>query len=200
MSPAAGHPNPAAAVLLAAGRGSRFEAGIPKLRAELNGKPLIRWAIEAVIASGLPGPFVVTGGADVTDLLGGATEVPNDRWETGLASSLRAGIAAAAGQGHGAVVVALADQPGLSPEAWRAVALGTRTPIAIATYDGVRGHPVRLAAEIWADLPSTGDDGGRLLMRERPELVTEVPCSSGNALDIDTKEDLDQFNSPTRSA
>lgn len=187
-------------MLLAAGAGSRFAGTEPKLRAELNGKPLIRWAIESVIASGLPGPFVVTGGADVTDLLDGATEVPHEGWETGLASSLQAGIAAARGKGHDAVVVALADQPGLSPQAWRAVAAESRTAIAIATYEGVRGHPVRLAAEVWADLPTTGEDGGRLLMRDRPELVTEVPCSAGNALDIDTTEDLDRFNSPTRSA
>ncbi|HUR49278.1 MAG TPA: nucleotidyltransferase family protein [Acidimicrobiales bacterium] len=210
MSLAAGHPNPAAAergappspaaVLLAAGRGSRFHGSVPKLRAESKGEPLIRWAIHAVIASGLPGPYVVTGGADLTDLLDGATEVPNDDWTKGLATSLRAGIAAAARDGHDTVVVALADQPGISPDVWLAVASERRTPIAIATYDGVRGHPVRLAAEVWDDLPVTGEDGGRLLMREHPELVTEVPCSSGTALDIDTTEDLDQFNSPTRSA
>lgn len=199
MPPAAGRGNPVA-VLLAAGRGSRFKGAAAKLRAELNGKPLLRWGIEAAMESGLAGPLVVTGGTDVTDLLDGATEVPNDSWEAGLATSLRAGIAAAGEVGHDAVVVALADQPGLSPHAWRAVAGETRTPIAIATYDGVRGHPVRLAAEVWDDLPSSGEDGGRLLMRDRPELVTEVPCSAGNALDIDTTEDLDRFNSPTRSA
>lgn len=189
-----------AAVLLAAGSGSRFQGDGPKLLAELDGKPLLRWAIEAVLESGLPGPYVVTGGTPLSQWLAGATEVRNERWEDGLASSLRAGVDFASQQGHDAVVVALADQPRLSPEAWRLVAAAAETPIAVATYAGVRGHPVRLAAEVWSGLPATGDDGARLLMRDHPELVTEVPCSAGNPLDIDTTEDLDQFNSPTRSA
>lgn len=189
-----------AAVLLAAGSGSRFDANRPKLLAHLDGQPLIRWAIDAVVKSGLGTPYVVTGGADLSGWLDGATEVRNERWQDGLAGSLRAGIERAAQDGYDAVVVALADQPQLSPDAWRSVAGSATTSIAIATYDGVRGHPVRLAAEVWDDLPATGDDGARLLMRARPELVTEVPCSSGSALDIDTTEDLDQFNSPTRSA
>lgn len=189
-----------AAILLAAGPGSRFQGSEPKLRAELNGRPVVRWAIDAVLESGLAGPYVVTGAVDLTDLLDGAIETRNENWAEGLASSLRAGIAAAAGDGHDTVVVALADQPGLPAQAWGAVAQATGTPIAVATFSGVRGHPVRLAAEVWDRLPATGDDGARLLMRKRPELVTEVPCSTGNALDIDTTEDLDRFNFPTRSA
>ena len=188
-----------AAVLLAAGSGSRYDGGSPKLLAELRGKPLIRWAIDAIVESGLPGPFVVTGAADLTGWLDDVTEVRNPDWPDGLASSLVAGINAARKEGHGAVVVALADQPGISPSAWRAVADASATPVAVATYEGVRGHPVRLAAGVWDDLPRAGDEGARLLMRGRPELVTEVPCS-GNSTDVDTAEDLARFSSPTHSA
>lgn len=188
-----------AAILLAAGSGSRFEGVVPKLLAELHGKPLIRWAIEAALGAHLP-TYVVTGGIDLTGYLDGTTEVPHERWADGLASSLRAGIDAASRDGHDAVVVALADQPRLSADAWLSVAATAGTPIAVATYAGRRGHPVRLASEVWAGLPTTGDDGARLLMRERPELVTEVPCNFGSALDIDTTEDLDKFNSQTPSA
>lgn len=190
----------AAAVLLAAGAGTRFDGATPKLLADLDGKPLIRWAIEAVLSSGLPGPYVVTGPVELGDALDGTMAVPNDRWPEGMASSLMAGIRAAEADGHDAVVVALGDQPGISPEAWRAVAAATATPIAVAAYAGRRAHPVRLHAEIWADLPTSGEGGARILMRERPDLVTEVPCSSGNATDIDTAEELSRFNSPTRSA
>lgn len=189
----------AAAVLLAAGSGTRFESEQPKLLAELDGRPLVRWAIESAMASGLPGPYVVTGSVDLGDALEGARVVINDRWAEGMASSLCAGIRAAEADGHDAVVVALGDQPGLSPDAWRAVAAATDTPIAVATYSGKRAHPVRLNAAIWADLPESGEDGARILMRERPHLVTEVPCNAGTATDIDTAEELDRFNSPTRS-
>lgn len=190
----------AAAVLLAGGSGTRFGSENPKLLADLNGKPVVRWAIESARASGLPALYVVTGAVDLTAVSAEATLVPNDQWAEGLASSLQAGIAAARVDGHDAVVVALADQPHISPEAWRAVAAATGTAIAVATYEGKRGHPVRLAHEVWSDLPRSGEDGARALMRERPELVTEVPCTSGSSRDIDTAEDLDRFNSPTRSA
>lgn len=189
-----------AAVLLAAGSGSRYDGDRPKLLAEMNGKPIVRWAIDAALESGLPGPYVVTGHADLSRWLDEVTEVQNPNWADGLAASLLAGINAARSDGHDAVVVALGDQPAISPEAWRRVAAADNTPVAVATYSGVRGHPVRLAAEIWDDLPRTGEDGARPLMRDRPELVTEVPCSSGNALDVDTAEDLVRFNSPTHSA
>ena len=167
--------------------------------AQLDGKALIRWAIEPAQQADLP-VYVVTGGADLTGWLDDVIEVSNDDWRSGLAASLRSGVLAASEHGHDAVVVGLADQPALSVEAWRSVASATTTPIAVATYDGKRGHPVRIGAEVWDALPRAGDEGARLLMRDRPELVTEVPCRSGNSRDIDTAEDLDQFNSPTHSA
>lgn len=129
-----------APVLLAAGSGSRFDEGT-KLLAEIAGKPLIRRAIEAAIACGLPAPYVVTGGSDLAGWLEDVIEVPNEAWEEGLASSLRAGISAASRDGFDAVVVALADQPGISPDAWRAVADASTTPIAVATYSGKRVIP-----------------------------------------------------------
>lgn len=175
-----------AAVVLAAGGATRFGGGGAKLLAPFRGRPLVAWALEA--AGVLDELFVVTGAADVP-LPPGAREVRNERWADGQATSLAAGIAAVAAAGHDAAVVGLGDQPLIPAEAWRRVAAADSTPIAIATYGGVRRNPVRLAAAVWPLLPVDGDEGARSLFRRRPELVGEVACP-GNPADIDTPEDL----------
>ena len=177
-----------AAVVLAAGGASRFE-GDHKLLTPFRGRPLVEWAIGA--AGTLDELIVVTGAVDVS-VPSTACQVRNASWHLGIATSLQAAIVVAEQRGHDAVVVGLGDQPMVPAEAWRAVAAST-SPIAVATYDGRRGNPVRLAAEVWPLLPTTGDEGARVLMRERPELVAEVACA-GDPADVDTREDLARWS------
>ena len=183
-----------AALLLAAGAGTRYSHDRRKLLAALRGRPLVLWAVSAAEAAGLDEIVVVTGAIDLSDILpAGVTVLSNERWEDGQSSSLRVGIDWSARQGHDAAVVGLADQPGLTPDAWRALAGPSPTPIAVATYRGRRAHPVRLEAAVWPLLPVSGDEGARRLMRGRPELVTEVPCE-GDPRDIDSMEDLRRWS------
>lgn len=177
------------AVLLAAGAGSRFEGPTHKLLAPVRGKPVVRWAVEAAVDAGLP-VLVVTGAVDVTDAIADlhATVIQNPRWIEGQATSLRAAVGVALAEDHDAIVVGLGDQPFLAPSAWAAVASSPST-IAVATYAGRRAQPVRLAAAVWDDLPSTGDEGARRLLVGDRYAVTEVACD-GDPADIDTQEDL----------
>jgi CTP:molybdopterin cytidylyltransferase MocA len=182
-----------AAVLLAAGGGSRFSGPTHKLLALLRGKPVVLWAVEAALAAGLDETLVITGAAGLTELLPPAVRtVPNSDWAEGQATSLQVAIEAARQGHHDAVVVGLADQPFIPPSAWRQVA-DAPGPIAVATYDGRRRNPVKLAKEVWPLLPSTGDEGARRLIRLHPEWVSEVSCT-GDPGDIDTVEDLSTWN------
>lgn len=187
-----------AAVLLAAGAGSRFDGGEHKLLADLRGRPVIAWALEAVVEAGFNEVFVVTGAVDLSDHLPpGVTAVPAPRWAEGQALTIQAGVAAADQAGHDSVVVGLGDQPFVPASAWRAVG-ASRGPIVTATFDGDPRPPVKLERSVWDLLPTEGDAGARELVRARPDLVSEVPCS-GTAADIDTTEDLARWNSPTTS-
>jgi len=181
-----------AAVVLAAGEGARFAGGTHKLLAPFRGRPLWTWAVDAAVAADLDATFVVTGAVDLPVPAPGVV-VRHDAWADGQATSLTAGLAAVEAAGHTAAVIGLGDQPLVGADAWRAVAAQTSTPIAVATFDGDRRPPVRLAAEVWALLPTAGDEGARVVMRDRPHLVTEVPCS-GEPVDIDTLEDLARWS------
>lgn len=192
-------PAPIVTVLLAAGAGSRFRDEGHKLDATLPADPastsgsnattttVLGRALAHAMAAGI-GPVVVVTGAVDPALPPGVIRCHNPEWASGQMSSLRAGIGAADRLGAAAVVVGLADQPGIQASAWRRVAAADG-PIAVATYDGRRGNPVKLERAVWDLLPDAGDEGGRALMRVRPDLVREVPCT-GSPADIDTVEDL----------
>jgi molybdenum cofactor cytidylyltransferase len=182
---------PPVAVLLAAGAGLRFAGPVHKLLADLDGRPLITHALENVTAAGLTPVLVVTGAVDLAGLLPPeVAAVTNPDWASGQASSLAAAIRWAGDYGADAIVIGLAVQPNIAPSAWRAVAAADVAPIAVATYRGRRGHPVRLRRDVWDRLPVTGDVGARDVMAASPELVHEVPCE-GDPADVDTVEDLE---------
>ena len=188
-------PQPQIAVILAAGSSTRFVDG-PKQLAQLNGQPLVAIAAQAALDAGCFASVLVVAGAVPLEGIvpEGVVIIDNPLWASGQASSLLAGIAAARDAGAQAVVVGLADQPFVAAEAWQLVSrMETELPIVVATYEGQRGNPVRLGAEVWDDLPNEGDEGARVLLRGRPELVAAVACP-GDASDVDTVEDLEQWN------
>jgi CTP:molybdopterin cytidylyltransferase MocA len=182
------------AVLLAAGAGTRFTGPVHKLRHTFHGQPLVRHGIDAMISAEIGPCVVITGAVDISDLLGDVTEVHNPLWGTGQRSSVQVAIDYGRTHNMDAIVFALGDQPFLTAEAWRAIAQSP-SPLAVATYEGHRGHPVRIHHSLWemfSALDEAPDAGVRTLMRLHPELVDEVACK-GTSADIDTPEDLSQW-------
>lgn len=189
------------AVVLCAGGGSRWKtsaevAGLSvahKLLAPLQGSTVVELSVGHALEAGLEATIVVTGAialpsSIVTDPR--ITVVHNKHWALGQAGSLALALDHCAFLGAEAAVCGLGDQPFIESDAWRLVArTACPTPIAVATYGGVRRNPVRLEASVWSLIPRTGDEGARPLMRSRPEWATEVACP-GNPIDIDTVEDL----------
>lgn len=92
------------------------------------------------------------------------------------------------GSGLGdAVLVHLVDLPGMTVAALRRVAgYAAADVLAVATYDGVRGHPVLLGRTHWDGVieTATGDQGARAYLASHE--VTEIECA-----DVADPADLD---------
>ena len=182
-----------AAVILAAGAGSRFDGERHKLLTEIDGAPMIVHAIAAARAAEVDEVIVVQGSVDLTTHVpDDVTLLANEQWAEGQATSLRAAVAYAQARDHDVIVVGLGDSPGVTAEVWNAVA-HVDADLASARYSGELRPPVRLAASIWPSLPVSGDEGARAVMRQRPDLVRPVPVE-GDPRDIDTLQDLRRWS------
>jgi molybdenum cofactor cytidylyltransferase len=187
-----------AAVILAAGRSTRM-GGPNKLLADLGGKPMLRTVTERVLASKVSSVTVVTGhqAAEVENALAGLKVkfVRNPDFFAGLASSVKAGIAAVPANADG-VVVCLGDMPRIDARLVdrliEAFAPDRGHLIAVPVSDSRRGNPVLWSRRFFGELMKLdGDIGARNLIAAHAEAVVEVPVEGRGAfLDVDTPEAL----------
>ena len=190
-----------AGLLLAAGGGRRL-GGRPKALLTHRGRPRVEPAGAVLRAGGGTRVHVVLGArADevrARAVLPHCVLVDNPAWEQDMGTSLRAGLDSLAGTGARAALVGLVDQPGIGPEAVARVLGAYRSPasLAVAAYDGVRGHPVLFGAAHWAGIAATatGDRGARAYLKEHAERIALVECGDvAEAYDIDTEADLEHL-------
>ncbi|MGD9920818.1 MAG: NTP transferase domain-containing protein [Pseudorhodoplanes sp.] len=188
-----------AALVLAAGRSTRM-GGPNKLLAQVTGKPLVRIAAEAALASKARPVVVVTGHQSET-IADALRDLPlqiahNRDFADGLSTSLRTGLSALPDDVDGAVVM-LADMPqvdsALIDRLISAYDSEKGALIAVPVIDGKRGNPVLWSRRFFPELMSlSGDVGARYLIEKYSEAVAEVPASGAGALtDVDTPEALD---------
>lgn len=193
----------AAVILLAAGASLRM--GRAKLALPYGDSTLLRHAAETALASSCVPVIVVLGAnADalnplINDL--GLHIVRNPAWSTGIAGSIAAGLNAAAMQASpDAAIIAVADQPAVTPALFDQLASCFEAhcaEIVASAYSGTLGTPALFAKPLFPELLSLrGTDGAkRVIMRHR-ESVLSIPFPGGE-LDIDSPED---YEAATRSA
>jgi CTP:molybdopterin cytidylyltransferase MocA len=172
--------------------------GANKLLLPVEGRPLVARAIDAAFAAGCLDDVVVVLGRDAQEIEGSISDRSglrfevNPDYETGQASSLRAGLRTMSA-GVDAVVVLLGDQPEVRPDAIRAVVLAYReqpAPILQATYGGRGAHPTLLARAAWPEAEAErGDVGARALIRRHPEWRRIVEVGGDPPEDVDTEAD-----------
>ncbi|MFC3725959.1 NTP transferase domain-containing protein [Neoaquamicrobium sediminum] len=185
------------AVLLAAGRGQRM-GGPNKLLSRISGQPLVRHAAQALLDSGVRSVVVVTGheGDRVRAALGSfdVRMVDNAGYASGLASSLKTGIAALPQDAAGALV-ALGDMPEVTSAhidmLLKAFVREHGNAIIRATHAGKRGNPVILPRSLFAAVATLeGDTGARQIVESSELPVIDVEIGAAASLDIDTPEAL----------
>jgi molybdenum cofactor cytidylyltransferase len=188
-----------ACIILAAGQ-SRRMGKVNKLLAEIDGKPMVRWAAEAALASSASPVYVVLGHeagavrAALEDL--DVTFIDNPDYAQGIAGSVKRGIAALPAAIDGALVC-LGDMPrvtsGLLDRLIAAYNPVEGRALCIPTWRGKRGNPVLIGKRFFAEMQAiTGDVGARPLISQYPELTCEVEMEDDAVLvDIDTPQALE---------
>jgi molybdenum cofactor cytidylyltransferase len=179
--------------------------GTNKLLAPLAGVPLVRHVAEQALASRARPVIVVTGYQRdaVESALAGLDVgfVHNPDFAEGIASSVRAGVAAVPEMSPG-VVVCLGDMPRVNAVLLD-VMMERFSPdhgalIVVPVRDGRRGNPVLWSRRFFPELRMlSGDVGARHLLERYGEAIAEVPVADDGAfLDVDTPDMLEALSLP----
>jgi molybdenum cofactor cytidylyltransferase len=186
-----------AAIILAAGRGTRFGAE-PKLLARLKGKPLVRHVAEAAVLAHVD-PVIAVTGHRVAEIAACLADLPvetvfNERFAEGLSTSLKAGFAALPG-GCRAAIVLLGDMPAIGTvlidELITAWTLAGSPAALVPTHAGQRGNPVVVSTALGPEIAGLiGDTGLGPVLRQRTDILFHPVDDHAILDDVDTAETL----------
>ena len=192
-----------AIVMLAAGSSTRM--GTPKQLLLYEGKPLIRHAAEVALRTACDALVVVLGAnaQQIRLALEGldfgakpVVVVDNPRWPEGMGTSIQAGMQAVERLGMEGAILALADQPFITPEILNHLAeehIRTGQPIVASEYAGTVGVPVFFAKSHFPQLAALAPDQGcKGVILKNGDWALRVSCPEAE-IDIDTPADYDHL-------
>ena len=188
-------------LILAAGSSSRMR-GRDKLMEMIDGQPLLSRITNAALATGHPvtvalPPDSPARNACLTDPRLKCITVPDP--ETGMAASLKAGLATLPSQAP--VLLLLADLPEITTDdltmvltAWRAE---PQLILRGCAKDGTPGHPVGLPGWLRSELMTlTADQGARDIIARHKDRLRLIALPGQHATtDLDTPEDWAKWRS-----
>jgi molybdenum cofactor cytidylyltransferase len=185
------------AVILAAGSSSRM--GSPKQVLQFEGNSLLRRAALAALSAGCSPVVAVTGAhaelcrreLDHLDV----REAFNPDWETGMASSIRAGIEGLISMEPdlAAVVLLLCDQPHVTSDVILSLVAthhATGRPVIASAYDGSFGVPALFSRKLFSELRQLeGISGAKEIITRHASEAHFLPFPQGE-VDVDTPHDF----------
>ncbi|HWS56221.1 MAG TPA: nucleotidyltransferase family protein [Pyrinomonadaceae bacterium] len=186
--------------MLAAGSSSRM--GVPKQTLQFRGQSMLRRAALAALGAGCRPVVVVTGahaeqsGGELRGL--DVLEVVNDLWETGMASSVRAGVEGLVGADPeaAAAVLLLCDQPHVNAEVISGLVAAYRAtgrPVVASAYGGSFGVPALFGRALFAELARLeGAAGAKQVIKRHAAEAHFLPFRGGE-VDVDTPDDFSRL-------
>ena len=189
-----------AGILLAAGKSSRM--GHNKMLLDFAGESVLRGAARRALAGGLS-PLMVVLGAEsdraAAELEGLSCQIIKNRnYESGMSSSMRAGLAALPAATRAAMIL-LADMPLVTADMIRTIAHRyheTGTLLVISRYDGVNAPPTLFDRRLFSELLASSGEGAGKQVVQRHRAAAEVLDWPAAALaDLDTPDDYARLTS-----
>ena len=186
------------AIILAAGESVRM--GTPKMLLQFGGCTIIEKVLDNTRNSSI-NDYIVVVGAFNREIISASGEKEsrfsyNDRYKSGMLTSVQCGIMAIRGKCDGAMII-LGDQPMTGTGVINKVAdcyRNNRNGIIIPVYKGKRGHPVVIDKKYWNTIDKLDPDKGlKSLMEIFQEDILEADIDDQVILrDIDTPEDYNR--------